>query len=147
SRPQLMQVVGLVVVDELQIITDRERGPTLELLLTKLRIATPRPRIIGLSAVLGRAQPLADWLDARLLVETRRPVELRKGVLCRGAFRYREHNGDTEGAEPFPDFRHERREEHLLSATEELVRRGEQVLAFVPDRGSTVQMARVLAQR
>ncbi len=64
SRPQLMKVVGLVVVDELQIITDRERGPTLELLLTKLRIATPRPRIIGLSAVLGRAQTLADWLGA-----------------------------------------------------------------------------------
>jgi helicase len=70
SHPQLMKVVGLVVVDELQIITDRERGPTLELLLTKLRIATARPRIIGLSAVLGRAQTLADWLGARLLVET-----------------------------------------------------------------------------
>ena len=66
SHPQLMKVVGLVVVDELQIITDRERGPTLELLLTKLRIATARPRIIGLSAVLGRAQTLADWLGARL---------------------------------------------------------------------------------
>src|SRR5215813_1809037 len=73
ARPQLMQVVGLVVVDELQIITDRERGPTLELLLTKLRLGTSRPRIIGLSAVLGRAQSLADWLGARLLVETRRP--------------------------------------------------------------------------
>ena len=147
SRPQLMNVVGLVVVDELQIITDRERGPTLELLLTKLRIATARPRIIGLSAVLGRAQSLADWLGARLLVETRRPVELRKGVLCRGAFRYLEHNSGKEGVEDFPDFRHERREEQLLTATEELVRRGEQVLAFVPDRGSTLQFARIVAQR
>jgi helicase len=147
NRPQLMKVVGLVVVDELQIITDRERGPTLELLLTKLRIATARPRIIGLSAVLGRAQSLADWLGARLLVETGRPVELRKGVLCRGAFRYLEHNSGKEGVEDFPDFRHERREEQLLAATEELVRRGEQVLAFVPDRGSTLQFARIVAQR
>ena len=147
SRPQLMKVVGLVVVDELQIITDRERGPTLELLLTKLRIATARPRIIGLSAVLGRAQTLADWLGARLLVDTRRPVELRKGVLCRGAFRYLEHNSGKEGIEEFPDFRHERREEQLLAATEELVRRGEQVLTFVPDRSSTLQFARIVAQR
>ncbi len=68
SLPQLMKVVGLVVVDELQIITDRERGPTLKLLLTKLRLGKSRPRIIGLSAVLGRAQTLADWLGARLLV-------------------------------------------------------------------------------
>jgi len=77
-----MEAVGLVVVDELQMITDRERGPALELLLTKLRIAASKPRIIGLSAVLGRAQTLADWLGAKLLVDTRRPVELRKGVLC-----------------------------------------------------------------
>src|SRR5262245_31480227 len=147
SHPQLMKVVGLVVVDELQIITDRERDPTLELLLTKLRVGAQRPRIIGLSAVLGRAQTLADWLGARLLVETRRPVELRKGVLCRGVFRYLEHNSGKAGSEPFPDFRHERREEQLLTATEELVRREEQVLAFVPDRGSTLQFARIVAQR
>jgi helicase len=147
SRPQLMKVLGLVVVDELQIITDPERGPTLELLLTKLRIGTARPRIIGLSAVLGRAQTLADWLGARLLVETRRPVDLRKGVLCRGAFRYLEHNSGKEGVEEFPDFRHNRREEHVLSVTEELVRRREQVLVFLPDRASTVQFARAIAER
>ncbi|HVZ70942.1 MAG TPA: DEAD/DEAH box helicase [Polyangia bacterium] len=147
SHPQLMKVVGLVVVDELQIITDRERGPTLELLLTKLRLGAQRPRIIGLSAVLGRAQTLADWLGARLLVETRRPVELRKGVLCRGSFRYIEHNSSNEGVETFPDVRHERREELLLAAVEELTRREEQVLAFVPDRSSTVQFARVVAGR
>ena len=102
-----MEAVGLVIVDELQMITDRERGPALELLLTKLRIAPSKPRIIGLSAVLGRAQALADWLGARLLVDTRRPVELRKGVLCRGVFRYREHNSGTEHTEAFPDFRGE----------------------------------------
>jgi helicase len=147
SRPQLMKVVGLVVVDELQIITDRERGPTLELLLTKLRLGTSRPRIIGLSAVLGRAQSLADWLGAGLLVETRRPVELRKGVLCRGVFRYLEHNSGKEGVEDFLDFRHERREEQVLAAAEELVRRGEQALVFLPDRGSTLQFARIVANR
>lgn len=147
GKPQLMEAVGLVVVDELQMITDKDRGPTLELLLTKLRISASKPRIIGLSAVLGRAQSLADWLGARLLVDTRRPVDLRKGVLCRGLFRYREHNSGAQGLEDFPDFRSEKREELLLAAVEELVRRGEQVLAFVPDRATTVLFARVLAQR
>ena len=147
GKPQLMEAVGLVVVDELQMITDKDRGPTLELLLTKLRVSTAKPRIIGLSAVLGRAQALADWLGARLLVDTRRPVDLRKGVLCRGQFRYREHNSGATGVEPFADFRSEKREELLLAAVEELVRRGEQVLAFVPDRATTVLFARRLAQR
>jgi helicase len=147
GKPQLMDAVGLVVVDELQMITDKDRGPTLELLLTKLRIAASKPRIIGLSAVLGRAQSLADWLGARLLVDTRRPVDLRKGVLCRGQFRYREHNSGATGVEEFADFRSEKREELLLATVEELVRRGEQVLAFVPDRATTVLFARILAQR
>jgi len=147
TRPQLMEAVGLVVVDELQMITDRDRGPTLELLLTKLRTAASKPRIIGLSAVLGRAHTLADWLGARLLVDTRRPVELRKGVLCRGSFRYREHNSGKEGTEEFPDLRSEKREDLLLGAAEELVRRGEQVLVFLPDRATTVLFARVLAPR
>jgi helicase len=147
GKPQLLEAVGLVVVDELQMITDKERGPTLELLLTKLRICKSKPRIIGLSAVLGRAQALADWLGAGLLMDARRPVDLRKGILCRGEFRYLEHNSGKQGVEPFADFRSEKREELFLAAVEELVRRGEQVLAFVPDRATTVLFARILTQR
>ncbi len=147
SRPQLMEVVGLVVVDELQVITDEVRGPTLELLLTKLRIARSRPRVLGLSAVLGKAQTLADWLGAKLLVETRRPIELRKGVLCRGTFKYLEHNSATQGTEPFTDYGSEKRHDLVLGVAEELARRGEQVLIFLPDRVSTVSYARMLADR
>jgi len=147
SRPQLMEVVGLVVVDELQVITDEVRGPTLELLLTKLRIARSRPRLLGLSAVLGKAQTLADWLGAKLLVETRRPVELRKGVLCRGTFNYLEHNSAAQGTEAFADYGSEKRHDLVLGVAEELARRGEQVLVFLPDRVSTVSFARMLADR
>jgi len=147
SKPQLMEAVGLVVVDELQLITDETRGPTLELLLTKLRIAGSRPRILGLSAVLGRAQVLADWLGARLLVDTRRPIELRKGVLCRGNFTYQEHNSGQRGTEGFIECPSEKRHELVLSAAEELARRGEQVLVFLPDRVATVTFAQLLADR
>lgn len=147
ARPQLVEAVGLVVVDELQLITDETRGPTLEILLTKLRIAGSRPRIVGLSAVLGRAQLLSDWLGARLLVDTRRPVELRKGVLCRGTFAYREHNSGAQGTESFADCESEKRPDLIVAAAEELAQRGEQVLVFVPDRASTVTFARVLAGR
>lgn len=147
SKPQLMEAVGLVVVDELQLITDETRGPTLELLLTKLRIAGSRPRILGLSAVLGRAQALAEWLGARLLVDTHRPVELRKGVLCRGKFTYQEHNSGRRGEEEFNDCPSEKRHELVLAAAEELARRGEQVLVFLPDRVATVTFAQMLAAR
>jgi helicase len=147
SRPQLMEVVGLVVVDELQLITDDVRGPTLELLLTKLRIARSRPRVLGLSAVLGKTQSLADWLGAKLLVETRRPVELRKGVLCKGTFKYLEHNSAAQGTEPFADYGSDKRHDLVLGVAEELARHREQVLVFLPDRASTVTYARLLADR
>ncbi len=147
SRPQLMEVVGLVVVDELQLITDEVRGPTLELLLTKLRIARSRPRVLGLSAVLGKTQSLADWLGAKLLVETRRPVELRKGVICNGTFKYVEHNSAAQGAEAFTDYGAEKRHDLVLGIAEDFARRGEQVLVFLPDRAATVSYARMLSDR
>ena len=53
--------------------------------------------------MLGNAERLARWLEAQLLVEHYRPLELRKGVLHAGTFRYREHNSGLLGSEEFPD--------------------------------------------
>jgi helicase len=147
SQPNLLTDVGLVVVDELQMLTDPERGPTLELLLTKLRMAPTQPRLIGLSAVLGRAEALTQWLGARLLMDERRPIELRKGVLCQGEYRYREHNSGTIGTETFRHVESKDRNELMVAAAMELLERGEQALLFVPDRGTAVSLARVLATR
>jgi helicase len=147
SHPELLDAIGLVVVDELQLITDEKRGPTLELLLTKLRAASTPPRIVGLSAVLGRADQLAEWLGAKLLVDTTRPIELRKGVLCQGVFRYREHNSAAEGREEVPIQGTESRLELVLRAAEHFAQRGEQVLVFLPDRMATVLHAKQLASR
>ncbi len=147
SQPNLLTDVGLVVVDELQMLTDPERGATLELLLTKLQMAPTRPRLIGLSAVLGRAEALTEWLDARLLMDQRRPVELRKGVLCQGEYRYQEHNSGSIGTESFRHIETKDRNELMLAAAQELVERGEQALVFVPDRASAVSLARLLSSR
>ena len=147
AQPNLIQGIGLVVVDELQMLTDDERGPGLELLLTKLKMAGSHPRMIGLSAVLGKASLLAEWLEAKLLIDTRRPVELRKGVLCQGVFRYREHNSEREGTEEILVPPTKDRGELLVAAADTLTRRGEQVLVFVPDRATATTLAQRLAGR
>ncbi|HLK13265.1 MAG TPA: DEAD/DEAH box helicase [Fimbriimonadaceae bacterium] len=147
AQPNLIQGIGLVVVDELQMLTDDERGPGLELLLTKLKMAGSHPRLIGLSAVLGKAALLAEWLEAKLLIDTRRPVELRKGVLCQGVFRYREHNSEREGTEEILVPPTKDRSELLVAAADTLTRRGEQVLVFVPDRATATTMAQRMAGR
>ena len=90
-----------MVVDGLEVLTDVQRGPALEVLLTALRTDERKPRIVGLSAPIGQAHLISEWLSARLLVEELRPQELRKGVLVSDEFRFRECNSGRVGSEPF----------------------------------------------
>ena len=147
SNPALPRHIGLVVADELQMIGDKERGPNLEILLTKLKLADSRPQIIGLSAVLGNSRILADWLGAELCATRQRPVELRRGVLWNGAFRYIEHNGRRDGREKLV------RAEDGASAREMLVRQvkafveaGEQCLVFCKAKRDCVSTAIAIAK-
>jgi helicase len=69
-----------VVADEVHLVDDAERGPTLEVTLAKLRHLNPDLQTVALSATIGNAAELADWLDAELVDSDWRPIELKKGV-------------------------------------------------------------------
>lgn len=73
-------LVSLLIVDEIHLINDVSRGPTLEILITLARKLLPKLQVIGLSATIGNAEELAEWLDAKLVVDDWRPVPLSKGV-------------------------------------------------------------------
>jgi len=70
-----------VIVDEIHLLNDPTRGPTLEIILTLLRTLIA-PQIIGLSATIGNPQELAAWLGAKLVEDDWRPVELKQGIYC-----------------------------------------------------------------
>ncbi len=72
--------VGIVIIDEIHLITDIERGPTLEILITMIRKIVKNLQIIGLSATIGNPEELAKWLDAKLVLDDWRPVKLYEGV-------------------------------------------------------------------
>ncbi|WP_456416344.1 DEAD/DEAH box helicase [Methanocaldococcus sp.] len=78
--------VSVVVVDEIHLINDESRGGTLEILLTKLKELDIQ--IIGLSATIGNPEELAEWLNAELIVDDWRPVELKKGIYKDGVIEY-----------------------------------------------------------
>ncbi|AIJ05571.1 DEAD/DEAH box helicase domain protein [Methanocaldococcus bathoardescens] len=78
--------VSVVVVDEIHLINDETRGGTLEILLTKLKEFNIQ--IIGLSATIGNPDELAEWLNAELIVDDWRPVELKKGIYREGVIEY-----------------------------------------------------------
>ena len=59
---------------------DVSRGPTLELLMTKLSMMCDA-QIIALSATIGNPEEIAQWSQAQLVTSEYRPVKLTKGVL------------------------------------------------------------------
>ncbi|KOX95176.1 ski2-type helicase [Haloarcula rubripromontorii] len=69
-----------VVTDEVHLVDDGERGPTLEVTLAKLRRLNPDLQTVALSATIGNAEALATWLDAGLVDSDWRPIDLQKGV-------------------------------------------------------------------
>ncbi|RLG83716.1 MAG: hypothetical protein DRO39_08235, partial [Thermoprotei archaeon] len=74
--------VGLLIIDEVHFMGNRERGSSIEGFASEL-MATRDPQIIALSATVGNPEELAEWLGAELVVDGWRPVPLRKGVLAR----------------------------------------------------------------
>lgn len=75
------------VVDEIHLLNDPSRGPTLEILITLLKVLV-RPQLIGLSATIGNPQELADWLEAKLVIDSWRPVKLKQGIFCQGKLEF-----------------------------------------------------------
>lgn len=76
-----MSRVEVVVIDEVHLLNDVSRGPTLEILITMLRTQLKKLQLIALSATIGNASELAEWLNAELVEDDWRPVRLDKGVL------------------------------------------------------------------
>ena len=72
--------ITLLVVDEVHLIDSPDRGPTLEMVIAKMRYRNPAMQVIGLSATIGNPKMLAGWLDAELVTSSWRPVDLRQGV-------------------------------------------------------------------
>ena len=72
--------VKVVIADEIHLINDASRGPTMEVNLAKFMLMEGM-QIIGLSATIKNAKEMAEWLDAILIESDWRPVPLKEGVL------------------------------------------------------------------
>ncbi|MDP3733681.1 MAG: DEAD/DEAH box helicase [Nanoarchaeota archaeon] len=75
--------VKTVIIDEIHLLNDLNRGPTLEIIITLLKLLI-QPQLIGLSATIGNPKELAQWLEAELVTDTWRPVELKQGIHWQG---------------------------------------------------------------
>jgi helicase len=85
--------VGLFISDEVHLIGDKERGATLEMMLTKIRKHYPKSQIVALSATVANSNEISDWLGCELVESDWRPTKLVEGVYDYGLIRMR--GGET----------------------------------------------------
>jgi superfamily II DNA/RNA helicase len=76
-----LEVIGAVVVDEIQNLSAPERGARLESVLMRLRRNSENLQIIALSATVGDPDEVAHWLNCELIESNQRPVPLINRVV------------------------------------------------------------------
>lgn len=79
-RTHWLERLSVVVADEVHLMNDPGRGPTLEITLSKLRQINPKAQIIALSATIKNSQEIAEWLKAEHIQSDWRPVPLKEGI-------------------------------------------------------------------
>ena len=119
-RPDFFAGTGILVMDEIHMITT-DRGPVYEILVSKFKKLFPGVQVIALSATIGNARELSDWLSAKLVNSVWRPVKLTETIAT----------GDK------PD--------EMQKAVKKSISGGGQVLIFVNSRRSTESVAEKLA--
>lgn len=126
----------VVVADEVHLIDSPNRGPTLEVTLAKLRRLNPSLQVIALSATIGNARELADWMGAKLVVSDWRPTELREGVFFGRAIHF--SDGRRTIRTPGPD--------DVLALVSDTLEEGGQCIVFANTRRSSESIAQKLAR-
>jgi helicase len=84
---ELLSNVGLFVIDEIHLMGDKDRGPTLEMMITKIKRFYQEAQILALSATVSNSKDIAEWLNCKLIENNWRPTELLEGVYDNGIVR------------------------------------------------------------
>ena len=84
-NPDWIDDIGLVIADEVHLIGDEDRGQTLEVVLTKLKLLDIKPQILALSATITNVDELSEWLGCKTVESKWRPVPLYEGVYDGGS--------------------------------------------------------------
>jgi len=94
-RARWITDVSVVVADEVHLLNESDRGPTLEVVLTRLRQINPKAHILALSATVRNAEEVAEWLSAVPITTEWRPVPLKEGIYLNGEIQFRDGSSRT----------------------------------------------------
>lgn len=125
--------ISIVVADEIHLLTEADRGPTLEVVLTRLLKLNPEIQVVALSATIKNAAEIGEWLNANQITTEWRPVPLREGV---------HHSGQVQFKDGSSRFIPRTDTNPIFDTAIDVIREGGQVLIFAETRRSAVEMGR-----
>jgi helicase len=135
-RARWVSDVSLVIADEVHLLNEPERGPTLEVVLARLIQVNPDIQILALSATIKNAEDLAEWLKAISVTTDWRPVDLREGVLLHDEVLFKD--GGAQKIEKIS-------KNPTINLALHTVKLGGQALAFAGTRRNSVSLAKKMA--
>jgi len=135
-RVKWMDDISLVVADEVHLLNDGDRGPTLEVVLARLMQVNPSIQVLALSATIHNVDEIAGWLNAKYVVTEWRPVSLKEGVLLNEEIQYKD--GDARRIE-------KKTRDTTVNLVLNTIKTGGQALVFASTRKSSVNLAKKIA--
>ncbi len=137
-RTKWMDDISLIVADEVHLLNEAERGPTLEIVLARLMQVNPAMQILALSATINNVEEIAEWLKADYVTTEWRPVTLREGILLHDEIQYRD--GDARKIE-------KKTSNAIINLALNTLRSGGQALIFASTRKNAAVLAKKVADQ
>jgi helicase len=135
-RAKWMNEISLVIADEVHLLNDAKRGPTLEVVLARLMQVNPDIQILALSATINNVDEIAAWLKAEFVNTEWRPVTLKEGVLLNDEIQYKD--GDARKIE-------KKTRDSAVNLVLSTIKSGGQALVFASTRKNSVTLAKKFA--
>lgn len=135
-RTRWVNEISLVVADEVHLLNNAERGPTLEVVLARLMQVNPDAQFLALSATIKNAEEAAEWLKAGSITTEWRPVVLKEGVLLHDEIHFKD-GGALKIEKPTKN--------PAMNLALHIVKSGGQTLIFASTRRNSVSLAKKAA--
>ncbi len=135
-RAKWMDSISAVIADEIHLLNEAERGPTLEIVLARLMQVNPHIQVLALSATINNVDEIAGWLSAKYIVTEWRPINLKEGVILQDEIQYRDGESrriEIENRQP------------VINLVLNTLRNGGQALIFASTRKNAVAAAKNVA--
>ncbi|BDC35370.1 MAG: ATP-dependent DNA helicase [Candidatus Methanoliparum thermophilum] len=141
NNAKWLDKLSVMVIDEIHLINDPNRGPTLEIIINRLKRLNKNIQTIGLSATIGNAEEIADWLNSKLILSDWRPIKLFNGVFLNGSIYFKDNRSKYREVK----INNNRCMDNVILLVEDMIKNGGQSLVFANTRKNSERYAKKIS--